>query len=784
MESFITDIFGDALSAERRLAVFTVPGLQARLFADAASAMAYAKERSAAEDVYFGVGLIRGRPRGRGKAKDVAAIGALWADIDLVGPGRAQKPLPATVDHARRILDGLPHAPSILVHSGFGLHAYWPLKEPWVFDTDAERTQAARLAKGWHGTVCAAAESLGWHLENLGDLARVLRLPGTLNHKGATPAEVRLLESQPHRRYNPEDFEAYLAEPDGDAPPSAGESLVLRPDAEPPAAKMAEAVATCPKFRDTWNRERPDLADQSQSGYDLALASIAARIGWSDQEIADLLIAARRRHNEKPEKALRADYVRRTIGRGRAAADALPQEGTDVDLSGILGLAGAEESAAPPAADPGPLPDDLLRVPGFVGEVMDFCLQTAPYPNPVMAFCGALSLQAFLAGRKVRDPGDNRTNVYLLGLAHSSAGKDWPRKVNTRILHGVGLAECLGERFASGEGVQDALFLTPSMLFQTDEIDGILQSINKAKDARHEGIMSTLLTLYSASNSVFPMRRKAGKESPGVIDQPCLVIFGTAIPNHYYEALSERMLTNGFFARMVIIEAGQRGSGQEPSIRDVPPRVLETARWWADYQPGERRGNLLDIYPVPTVVEQSDEAQRLLVEVRQEAEVEYAKAEVKNDSVGTTVWGRASEQVRKLALLYAVSQNHLSPRIGQAAVAWASRFVMHQTRRMLFMAFSHVAENPFHAECLKLMQKLRDAPGQEMTHSVLLKRMKIDAKSFRDLVSTLVQRGDVEVRPMTTTGRTGFVYRLLGEGKKGEESERRGAATVNEGEGR
>jgi len=478
------------------------------------------------------------------------------------------------------------------------------------------------------------------------------------------------------------------------------------------------------------------------------------------------------------------------------AASALRAEGygadvpnqDDVDLSGILGVARAEEPAAPPTADPGPFSDDLLRVPGFVGEVMDYCLQTAPYPNPVMAFCGALSLQAFLAGRKVRDPGDNRTNVYLLGLAHSSAGKDWPRKVNTRILHGVGLAECLGERFASGEGVQDALFLTPSMLFQTDEIDGMLQSINKAKDARHEGIMSTLLTLYSASNSVFPMRRKAGKESPGVIDQPCLVIFGTAIPNHYYEALSERMLTNGFFARMVIIEAGQRGSGQEPSIRDVPLRVLETAQWWADYQPGEQRGNLLDIYPVPAVVEQSDEARRLLVEVRQEAEAEYAKAEVKNDSVGTTVWGRVSEQVRKLALIYAVSENYISPSISQAAIAWASRFIMHQTRRMLFMAFSHVAENPFHAECLKVIQKLRSAPEQQLSHQVLLKRMKIEAKSFRDLMSTLIQRGDVVELPVTTTGRPGLVYRLVGEVKEGVQGEgstpQAGAQKVKDGEGR
>ena len=195
-------------------------------------------------------------------------------------------------------------------------------------------------------------------------------------------------------------------------------------------------------------------------------------------------------------------------------------------------------------SDPGPLPSELLRVPGFVSEVMDYCLETAPYPNVAMAFAGALVLQATLAGRKVRDPGDNRTNIYILGLAHSSAGKDRPRKINAEILHTIGLSGQIGGRFASGEGIQDALIAEPCMLFQTDEIDGMLQSINKARDARYESIMGTLLTMYSSANSIFPMRRKAGKETPGAIDQPCLVVFGTAIPNHYYEALSERMLTN------------------------------------------------------------------------------------------------------------------------------------------------------------------------------------------------------------------------------------------------
>ncbi len=435
-----------------------------------------------------------------------------------------------------------------------------------------------------------------------------------------------------------------------------------------------------------------------------------------------------------------------------------------VQMSTTLDDCPSDNDCSATIADPGPMSAEMLRVPGFVGEVMDHCLDTAPYPNPVMAFCGALSLLAFLAGRKVRDNGDNRTNIYLLGLAHSAAGKDWPRKVNTRIVHEVGLANCLGERFASGEGIQDALFQTPSMVFQTDEIDGMLQSINKAKDARHEAIMSTLLTMYSSANSVYPMRRKAGKETPGVIDQPNLVIFGTAIPNHYYEALSERMLTNGFFARMIILEAGPRCTGQEPSIRDLPPRVLATARWWGDYQPGT--GNLEDWHPVPTVIEHTTEAKRLLVETREQAEAEYAKAEAGSDPVGTTVWGRVSEQTRKLALLHAISENHTSPRIGLAAVQWASEFVMHQTRRMLFMAASHVADGEFDAlikRTVEILRQWRERHGHDalMPNWELRRRLKQRPSDFKDIILELKERRIAEFGTDAATTKPKSGYRLL-----------------------
>lgn len=81
---------------------------------------------------------------------------------------------------------------------------------------------------------------------------------------------------------------------------------------------------------------------------------------------------------------------------------------TDVDISALLGQAKGKVPTVraterePPtdnADDPGPIPTELLRVPGFISEVMDFTLETAPYPNQPLAFCGALALLASLGGR-------------------------------------------------------------------------------------------------------------------------------------------------------------------------------------------------------------------------------------------------------------------------------------------------------------------------------------------------------------------------------------------------
>ena len=292
-----------------------------------------------------------------------------------------------------------------------------------------------------------------------------------------------------------------------------------------------------------------------------------------------------------------------------------------------------------------------------------------------------------------------------------------------------------------------------------------MNAINQASDARHEGIMNVLLKMYTASSTIYPMRVKAGGRSPGVIDQPSLCMLGTAVPKYYYEALSVRMLNNGFFARLIVLEAGRRGRGQTPVSRPIPEAILHTARWWADFRPGE--GNLQNWHPIPVSVEATPEAEAALEEFRAPADDRYAEAEDRDDLAGMAVWARAYEKTRKLGLVYAASENHLRMRIGEPAVRWAWRFVDYQTRRMLFMAGQRVAEGEFDARCKRMLEVLgnwRKRRGDDwMPHWYLSRRLGWSDRDIEEVRNALVSQRRIayEIGSTPDRGRIGQRYRLL-----------------------
>jgi len=175
------------------------------------AAAVYAESRFASHDVYFGVGL-RGEALGdkrRGYNDDVTAITAFWADIDIKGPAHKETALPETTEAALAFLDALPHQPSIVVSSGHGLHVYWLFDEP-IEVTDSRRSNIEDAMIGWQRYVNAKARERGWVMDSVSDLARVLRVPGGLNHKLPGETQNVVVAAVNEVRYLPSDFSPYV----------------------------------------------------------------------------------------------------------------------------------------------------------------------------------------------------------------------------------------------------------------------------------------------------------------------------------------------------------------------------------------------------------------------------------------------------------------------------------------------------------------------------------------------------------------------------------------------
>lgn len=303
------------------------------------------------ENVYLGCST-RLKPLGptmRGKREECAAIPGLWLDIDY-GPEHKKPNLPQTEEEAMSLITSMGVPPTMVVHSGRGLQAWWCFREPWIFSSDEDRDAAERLTKAWCATLRARCHEKGWDADQVGDLPRVMRIPGTWNRKGI-PLPTRLISCDDTIRYNPSDFDGLLSSEPKESTnrPTMEWKFDLNPNAEPPASKFMILGEIDSSFKLGW-MEKLGLQDKSPSSFDLSQATRAFAADWTPQEIVNLLIARRRLH--KHDLKLRKDYYERTltlaasgksgeerrqIAEGVKAGNAVPDE-VKKDPAEVLGI--------------------------------------------------------------------------------------------------------------------------------------------------------------------------------------------------------------------------------------------------------------------------------------------------------------------------------------------------------------------------------------------------------------------------------------------------------------
>lgn len=159
-----------------------------------AIADSFASALSAEHHVYVPVNdqpdLQPGPQPQRGSEANISRVKALWADLDFKSSGvGSPEAARSVVESLTAILNAEPVA---IVFSGGGIQPYWELDEDGVIETKEQRAEWIGLLRSWGTLVKTVAAMDGGKADSVFDLSRVLRAPGTLNHKTTPPTQTRL----------------------------------------------------------------------------------------------------------------------------------------------------------------------------------------------------------------------------------------------------------------------------------------------------------------------------------------------------------------------------------------------------------------------------------------------------------------------------------------------------------------------------------------------------------------------------------------------------------------
>ena len=249
-------------------------------------------------DTYCGVYAVQapGPKKGRGGSMDCAALVGLWVDIDIHHDQDKTAGHPPTLEDGMSLIDAAPVPPSLVVWSGYGLQPFWLFDTPWILPDADARAAATALAHDWVAIFQRVATAKGWSVDHCKDIARVLRIAGTINHKHDTQSETKLLRAD-GRAYTARELRD--AAPRSSAVPTAflgGPSIALgdfstTDDDGVNAGRLSIMLENNDDFKATYDGKR---SYQSDSERDMALANFCAAAEWPPAEIACLLLSTRR----------------------------------------------------------------------------------------------------------------------------------------------------------------------------------------------------------------------------------------------------------------------------------------------------------------------------------------------------------------------------------------------------------------------------------------------------------------------------------------------------------
>jgi hypothetical protein len=421
-----------------------------------------------------------------------------------------------------------------------------------------------------------------------------------------------------------------------------------------------------------------------------------------------------------------------------------------------------EQTSILPPDETNNLPDELLYPPGFLGEFVRHANDVAYVKQPELALGAAIATLATLIGHKIKDSTGTWSNIYVLALAPSGAGKEMPRDVLKAILQEAAPHLLGADVPASDAAILTGLRTSGSQVLTLDEAGDLFAHMQgRGGGALHmQKIKSVLKTIFTASKTSFKQTYKESKESFEIL-HPNLSVFATSTPESFWcHGVSHGDVEGGLIGRFLIFDGRvPRTPPMQPDEKPLPEKLIDIAKQWNSYLSID---NMLA--PNPRSVTLTDEARRMKKEFSDwNFYTNGDGAHKPQDMTKKTIWRRAAEKVAKLALIHAASRAESPEKVEVDIidVEWSIAVVKWSITTLLDGAERYMADGAYETNKKKMFRAIEDAGPRGLTGAELAKKGQwLEPRIRHTVLNDLKATGEVvidEAKP-SGRGRPGVFY--------------------------
>jgi len=284
------------------------------------------------------------------------------------------------------------------------------------------------------------------------------------------------------------------------------------------------------------------------------------------------------------------------------------------------------------------------------------------------------------------------------------------------------------------EGYLETLAQTPILAMINDEVSTVFQKMGQKYTAGYNEFECKLYDCNSQNKRL----ASGGKKEPKIypVENPFITkLYGTTFVK-YKRSMSIPDFDSGFGFRFLYAAPTYDFEQRPPRIRTVHD-IKERSKM------EERTANLYCLFSQPQTFSMSVDRDAMDYYVNVDFNTQNEIRHKPNQEFIGSAWSRYSIYILKLAALIEIGKEPISQAITLESVKIATSMVLDYFLSTICDIYNLLTVDPKNNKIDKIIEVLKDSKGI-VSHSVLLRKTRLEAKEFRNLIATTIESGQVE----------------------------------------